>query len=105
MRMLRINMGRVKSRQEAAHKRAQQEDTIRKALNAVETMNKDGKPEMSLQESSKAFGIPFSTLQGRWNGARPHFIAHQNQQILTGFFDGISTIIKSDLHISRRKQI
>ena len=77
-------MGRVKSRQEAANKRAQREDTIQKALNTVETMNKDGNPKILLREASKAFGIPFSTLQGRWNGTRPHFVAHQKQQILTG---------------------
>jgi len=38
---------------------------------------------MSLREASKAFSIPFSTLQGWWKGAQPHFIANQNQQILS----------------------
>jgi len=57
-------MGEVKLRQETARKLAQSEDTIRKALNAVQTMNKDGKPEMSLREASKAFSILFSTFQG-----------------------------------------
>ena len=83
MRKIRNKIGRVKARQEAARKRAQREDTIRKALKAVQTINKDGKPEMTLREASKAFGIPFSTLQGWWKSAKPHFIAHQNQQILT----------------------
>ena len=76
-------MGEVKLRQETARKLAQSEDTIRKALNAVQTMNKDGKPEMSLREASKAFSILFSTFQGWWKGAQPYFIAYQNQLVLS----------------------
>ena len=45
-------MGPVKSRQEAAPNRAQRKDSIK----AVQTMSKDGRPELSLREASKAFG-------------------------------------------------
>ena len=76
-------MAWVKSRQEAVHKRAQREDSIWRAIKAVQTMNKDGKPEMSLREASTAFGIPFSTLRGWLHGAQPHFVAHRAQQVLT----------------------
>ena len=76
-------MGRVKDRQEAAHKRAQREDNIRKALKAVQTLHKDGKPVMSLRDASSAFQIPYSTLRDRLNGAQPHIIAHRAQQTLT----------------------
>ncbi|RPB25479.1 hypothetical protein L211DRAFT_83948 [Terfezia boudieri ATCC MYA-4762] len=72
-------MGRVKSRQEAAHKRAQREDNIRKAIKAIKTMKKDGKPYMTIRDASTTFGIPFSTLCGRLKGAKPHFLAYQAQ--------------------------
>ena len=76
-------MGRIMPRQETAQKRAQRESNIQKALKAVKTMNKDGKPEMTLRAASTAFSIPYATLHGLLKGARPHFVAHQEQQILT----------------------
>ena len=76
-------MGRVRDRQEAARKRVQREDCIRKALKAVQTLHKDGKPVMSLRDASSAFQIPYSTLRDRLNGAQPHIIAHRAQQTLT----------------------
>jgi len=76
-------MGRVKCRQEAAHNRAQREDNIRKAIKAVQTIKKDGKPSMMIRDASTVFGIPFLTLRGHLKGAKPHFLAHQAKQTLT----------------------
>lgn len=71
-------MGRVKVREEAAKARATREDTIQKALNAIQAGT------MSLRDAESAFMIPpYSTLRGRQKGAKPHFVAHSDQQLLT----------------------
>ena len=70
-------MGRVKDREEAARARAKREDTIKKALDAIQSET------MSIRHAQSAFEIPFSTLQGRLKGAKPHFIAHIAQQKLS----------------------
>jgi len=70
-------MGRVKDRQEAAKARAKQEDTIKKALDAIQAGT------MSFRDAQTAFEIPAATLWGRMKGAKPHFVAHSKQQLLT----------------------
>lgn len=78
-------MGRVTCR---AHEHTQQEDNMRKAINVVQTIKEDGKPYVTIQDTSTTFGIPFSTLRGR---LRPHFLAHQAQQTLTPIGEKAST--------------
>lgn len=60
-------MGRVKDRAEDVKARAKREDTIQKALDAIQAGT------MSLRDAQSAFMIPFSTLRGRLKGEKPHF--------------------------------
>ena len=70
-------MGRVKDRQNAAKARAKREDTIKKALDAIQAVT------MSFRDAQSAFEIPATTLWGRVKGAKPHSLAHSKQQRLT----------------------
>ena len=69
-----IDMGRVKIRAHAVKARAKREDTIKKALDTIRAGT------MSLRDAQSA---GCSTLQGRMEGAKPHFVAHVAQQKLT----------------------
>jgi len=77
--MARNQLGRVKHRQEAAHKQAELEGNSRKAINAVQTLYLNVKPVMLLRDGCSAIRIPDPTLRGRLYGSKPHRIAHQVQ--------------------------
>ena len=70
-------MGRVKLREDAAKAWVKREDTIQKALDAIQAAT------MSMRDAATAFMIPYSTLQNRLHGAQLHYLAHSEQQLLT----------------------
>lgn len=61
------------------------ESLLRKALAAVTASGLDnhGNPKYSLRTAAKDFGVPRSTLTGRWHGAKPKKEAHDHQKHFT----------------------
>lgn len=61
------------------------ESLLQKALTAVKESGLDnhGNPKYSLRTAAKDFGVPRSTLTGRWHGAKPKKDAHDHQKHFT----------------------
>jgi hypothetical protein len=69
-RQLFIKMGRVKERQKNEH-----EESIQNAI-----IHYENAIQPSMKASAEKFGIPYSTLRDRLNGAQSYQESHRHQQ-------------------------